>query len=304
MCEIALRALGKFEPPPPTPIARRTDLYSADAELGYTLRPSTRTSYTYPVGSSHVLSLVSNANGFRSPRELDEPDSRPRIWVLGDSMVLGDGVAANDRLTEVLERLEPGWRVDNLGMTGWGVDLMVRAVERASRRVRPDVVVLAVYTDDFRRLQPFYAGMGYASPKFELAGGQLRSVTFPTLPAWRRPRVIQAVEQSYWRVARNRFGLHAALLERLRLSIGQKSSSLAVVFLPGRLDTNEDRARRTWLRQWCDGTRTPFLDLTEPIHGAGVDNVYIANNPHWNEQGHRLAGEAVHRFLREKVLTR
>jgi len=37
--------------------------------------------------------------------------------------VLGDGVAAEHRLTEVIEQLEPGWRVDNLGMSGYGVDL-------------------------------------------------------------------------------------------------------------------------------------------------------------------------------------
>ena len=302
VCEIALRVFGRFEPPPPTPVARRTDLYAPDSEVGYTLRPSSQTTYTYPIGSSHVLSLVSNASGFRSPREIDEPDSRTRIWVLGDSMVLGDGVPVTDRLTEVMETLEPRWRVDNLGMTGWGLDLMVRATERALRRVRPDVVVLAFYTDDFRRLQPYYSGQGYAIPKFELSGGRLRSVPFPTMPFWRRLRVIQAVEQGYWRVERNRFDLNGALIARLRLSLAQVHTSLAVVFLPGRSDTDEDRTRRTWLLRWCDGTGTPFLDLTETIHGAGVENVYIQNNPHWNEKGHRLAGEAIQRFVNEKVL--
>ncbi|MEQ1897984.1 MAG: hypothetical protein ABL971_11425 [Vicinamibacterales bacterium] len=31
--------------------------------------------------------------------------------------------------------------------------------------------------------------------------------------------------------------------------------------------------------------------MTAAIHGAGVDNVYIRNNPHWNPSGHRIAAE-------------
>jgi len=303
MCEIALRALGKFEPPQVTPEPRRTDLYVPNSEIGYTLRPSTVTSYTYPVGSSHVLQLASNADGFRSPREIDEADPRTRIWVLGDSMVLGEGVAAADRMTEVVESLEPDWRVDNLGMTGWGLDLMVRAAERTLRRARPDLVLLVFYTDDFRRLNPFYNGMGYPIPKFELDdAGQLRSVPFPTMAMWGRLRLVQAFEQNYWRVERNRFDLNAALLDRLRQSVGRAGAAFAVVFLPGRSDTDEDRTRRVWLRRWCDDTHTPFDDLTAPIHQAG-DAAFIPGNYHLNERGHRLAGEVIHRFLAEKVLT-
>ena len=71
------------------------------------------------------------------------------------------------------------WRVDNMGMTGWGLDLMIRAIEHHGRKADPDVVVLAVYTDDFRRLVPYYAGVGYAYPKFEFSESELTSVPFP-----------------------------------------------------------------------------------------------------------------------------
>ena len=179
LAEAGLRVFGAFEPPPAVPQPMRAELHRADPELGYTLRPSTQTDYNYPVGSSTVIRLSSNSDGFRNDREFDEPDSRPRIWFLGDSMVLGEGVQADKRLTAVIERRQPAWRVDNLGMTGWGLDLMVRAYERISRRVTPDVVVLAFYTDDFRRLRPLYSGMGYPFPKFELVDGALVTVPFP-----------------------------------------------------------------------------------------------------------------------------
>ena len=301
--EAVLRILNLVEPPPAAPVLRMPELYRVDPELGYTLRPSITTTYYYPVGSQRLIQVESNSDGFRSPREFDEPDSRLRVWVLGDSMVFGEGVAAADRFTEVIERIEPGWRVDNLGMTGWGLDLMVRAFERISQRIRPDVVVVAFYTDDFRRLQPFYAGMGYPIPKFELEGDRLVNVPFPTLPGWRRLRTVQAVEQTYWRFRRNRYELNGALLNRLR-DASRTGVTLAVVFLPGHGDTDEDQERRRWLREWAEQSGVPFLDLTQTIHGAGIPATHLPNNSHFNEHGHRLAAETIHRFLRGAVASR
>jgi len=304
LAETGLRVAGAFEPPPPVPQPMRPELYRADPELGYTLRPSTKTTYTYPVGSTTVIALQSNADGFRNNREFDEADSRTRIWFLGDSMVLGEGVEADRRLTSVIESREPGWRVDNLGMTGWGLDLMVRALERVSQRITPDVVVLAFYTDDFRRLRPLYSGMGYAFPKFELENGALVTVPFPSpLPAWRRLRVTQAVEQTYWRFARNRYDLNGALLDRLRAGI-KPQTKLAVVFVPGRADTKEDQTRRGYLREWCERTQTPFLDLTETMKAAGIESLHIPGNYHWNDRGHEVAGMAIQKFLRESGVVR
>lgn len=299
--EAGLRVLGKFEPPNSPPVPRYPGFYRPDPEIGYTLWPSRQTTYRYPIGSSNEVTLVSNADGFRNARDFDSPDSRPRIWVLGDSMVLGDGVAAENRLTEVIEALQPKWRVDNLGMTGYGIDLMIRVFERLSKRVKPDVVVLGFYTDDFRRLHPFNAGQGYPFPKFALQDGRLVSVPFPVLPAWRRLRVVQAVEQSYWRLTRNQFALHHALLDRLNHGVRERGAALVVTFLPGTGDTPEDVERRRWLRNWSREAGIPFLDLTDTIHAAG-SAVFIPDNPHWNEHGHRLAGEAIRAFLRQTVL--
>jgi hypothetical protein len=299
--EVGLRLLGKFQPPPPVPIPMRPDLYQADPELGYTLKPSTRATYYYPIGSSHLVNLVSNSDGFRSPREFDGPDSRVRIWVLGDSLVLGDGVEAPNRLTEVMEGLEPGWRVENIGMTGWGVDLMVRAFEKISRRVRPDVVVLAFYTDDFRRVHKYYSGMGFPIRKFKLLNGRLETVPYPTRPWWEGFRLIQGVEKVTGWQTRNNYALHWALLDRLRAA-SDRGVKMAVAFLPGRSDTTEDKLRRAWLLDWCVLAGVPFIDLTTTIHGAGVQQVFIENNEHWNEKGHRIAGEAIRLLVRENVL--
>jgi len=204
----------------------------------------------------------------------------------------------------VIEQLAPGWRVDNLGMTGWGVDLMVRAYEKLSRRSRPNVVVLGFYTDDFRRLGPYYSGQGYSFPKFQLKNDELVDVPFPAPPSlWARLRLVQAAQQISWRFTRNQYALNGALLDRLRGDMG-RDTALGVVFLPGRGDTPEDQERRAFLAAWCQRTQTPFLDLSATIHGPDVEAAFIPGNPHLSERGHRLAGEAIHGFLQASALIR
>lgn len=298
LAEVSLRALNMYDPPRLEPA--RPDLHQPDEHIGYRLWRSTRTCDRYPPDNPEVISLVSNADGFRNNREFGEADARSRVLVVGDSFVFGSGVHVEDRLTEVLESLEPGWRVDNLGMGGWGLDLMIRALERYAERIQPDVVVLAVYTDDFRRLTPYYAGVGYPIPKFELEDGALKTVPYPAPNRLQRMRVYQAIFQSYWRSkqVRDRYDLNGALLERFLLLAGQFGFEPVLMFLPGRKDTPVDQQRRGFLQTWAGQHATPFLDLTGPIHGAGVDKVYIPGNFHWNAAGHAVAARALLGLLR------
>ena len=135
--EAITRLVGAYVPPGAELTPTRPDLYTPDPDVGYRLHPSLHTTVRYPPRNPRALSVVSNSDGFRSSRELGEPDARPRILVVGDSFVFGSGVEASERFTEILEWLEPGWRVDNLGMTGWGIDLMVREIETLGPKARP-----------------------------------------------------------------------------------------------------------------------------------------------------------------------
>lgn len=105
------------------------DLYQMYPPHGYRLWPSRKSQYSYPLHNPRELSMTSNSHGFREQRELDEEDNRVRIIVLGDSMVLGEGVEETERFTNILEALQQSWRIDNLGMTGFGPDLMLRTLE-------------------------------------------------------------------------------------------------------------------------------------------------------------------------------
>jgi hypothetical protein len=279
---------------------KRPDLYE-QVEYGYRLWPSRSTSYPYPLVNPRQLSLVSNTDGFRSSREFHEPDTRLRIVVVGDSFVFGEGVEESERFTNVLEQMEPRWRIDNLGMNGYGPDLMYRALEAVGLNPVPDVVVLAMYTDDFRRVEPLYAGVGFPIPRFRLEGGELVTTPYPEPRLWERLSIVQALQHVYWSRTGYVFDLNAAVLDRFLQLAQVHQFAPAIIFLPGRQDTPADQQRRAWLQQYAERNATPFVDLTEPLSRAGA-RVYIPGNWHWNPDGHALVAAELHRFLARDVL--
>ena len=108
---------------------------------------------------------------------------------------------------------------------------------------------------------------------------------------------MQALYHAYWEHSGAERALNRALLDRFRLDGRRYGFRPVVMFIPGRSDTPHDRERRLWLRQYCDGNGVPYLDLTDALHAAGVEQVYARNNPHWNEAGHRLAAERLRQLL-------
>jgi hypothetical protein len=299
--EVALRMTGRFRPRSYRFVSPRSELYQPFEPHGYRLWPSRTTTYLYPARDPRRLTVVSNSDGFRDSREFDEPDERLRIMVVGDSFVFGEGVEEDERFTNVLEGMEPSWRVDNLGMTGYGPDLMLRALEKVGLRSHPDVVVLSMYTDVFRRVRPRYAGAGFKIPRYELRSGRLVTAPYPEASLWDQLSTVVALREIYWRHSSAEFDLNSALLDRF-LELAELHSFVpAIVFLPGRADTATDKARRAWLRRYAERHEVAFLDLTTPIHDAGP-RAFIPRNPHFNSYGHRIVAVEMHRFLVQQVL--
>lgn len=302
VCESVLRMLGRFQAPSYPPTCARPDLYQQFDPHGYRLWPSHTSTYLYPKHHPRRLTLVSNRHGFRSSREFDEPDTRLRIVVLGDSFVFGEGVEESERFPNVLETLQPTWRVDSLGMTGYGPDLMLRALEEVGLGLSPAVVVWAMYTDDFRRVRPQYAGAGFPVPRFKLVSGRLVTYPYPQPGILDRLSLVVALTHLYWRYFNSAFDLNAAIFDRFLQLAQERAFAPVLVFLPGTSKTPMDRTRRTWLRQYAESHATPFLDLTEPIHRANVQDVFIPGNWHWNPRGHTIAATELQRFLAEQVV--
>jgi len=305
--EAAMRVFGIYRPAPYPPEPRRPDMFVSDSTFGYHLWPLTRTCMRYPSNTHRIVSVISNADGLASSRELGEPDPRPRVLVIGDSFTMGLGVSEGARFTEVIETIEPRWRVDNMGMPGWGLDLMVRALEALGKKAQPNVIVFAVYTESLARLSPEWLGQGPRPfRKFKLVDGKLVDIA-PFAPSfWRQFHLAQLGRTVHERIggsrARNQYPLNEALLNRFYDLTRKLNATPVVVFLPGTHDTAQGRERRAFLRGWAEAHGVVYGDMTQVIHGAGVKKTYIGDNTHWNEYGHEVAGRALHELLTARVL--
>jgi lysophospholipase L1-like esterase len=94
-----------------------------------------------------------NGQGLRADEEFapDHP-GRARILLVGDSFVFGIGVELQDTLGEQLERAldtdgQPGPPVEvvSVGVPSYGLDHYTKVVERWLPRLRPDLVVVALF---------------------------------------------------------------------------------------------------------------------------------------------------------------
>ena len=249
------------------------------------------------------MRIVSNADGFRSSREFRDGDARTRIVVMGDSLIFGEGVEESERLTEVMESASPAWRIDNLGMIGYGPDLMLRAFEAVGRGMAPDAVIVAIYTDDVRRVSRYYSGVGFPIPRFVLRDGHLATIEYPEPHLWERTRFFQGALYLYWRYTPATFRLNEAILDRFVELSRQVPFALGIVFLPGRKDNRDDRRRREWLGEYALGCHVPYLDLTTAVQHGGSERLYIPNDSHWNADGHRLVGERLLEFIHRDLIT-
>ena len=256
--EGVLTVLDRYAPPPGHPKTRRPDLYEFHEAYGYRLHPNLRTTYEYPRENPRTLTLNANSDGFRDDRELGAPDPRRRILITGDSFVFGEGVEATERFSNVLEDLLPGWRVDNLGMTGYGADLMLRAFESVGRASAPDVVILSIYTDDFSRVRPYYAGVGFEIPRYEVRDGKLTSIRYPRPRPWERLRLYEGFRRLRWDVSRTMWRLNGAIMDRFVELSRADGFALVIMFLPGDRDTPRDQERRRWLAALPERAGSPF----------------------------------------------
>jgi hypothetical protein len=210
----------------------------------------------------------------------------------------------SERFTNVVESQVPDWRVDNLGMTGFGPGLMLRAFEAVGLDAEPDVVVVTMYTDDFRRVRPHYAGVGFQVPRFELKQDSLVDVAYPTPKPWSGLRLFQGLRHLYWARTDAELELNGAILDRFVRHATERGFELVLLFVPGRADTRTDRGRRRWLREYAGRADTPFLDLTGAIHSVPRDELFIPSNPHLNPAGHRIIADELIRFLDERGIAR
>lgn len=120
-----------------------------DAQLGHAYAPNVSVRVVHERGA---YMLRTNAAGMRSDRELVPRGDAPRVVFLGDSFAAGDGVANEERFSDLIAR-DHGIDCVNLAISGGGADQML-LVARDRRDVLrdADVVVWCVAAHAVDRL--------------------------------------------------------------------------------------------------------------------------------------------------------
>ncbi len=279
ICEVALRNIGGvFD----------DTFMQPDFHRGWVLRPG----FAGWVNSENILWVHINADEMR---DHDHPIAAPprtvRVAVLGDSFMQGMNVELEKTFHSFVEqRLEQclaatGWRVEvlNFGVSGYGTAQEWLTYTHHAVKYRPDVVILAVYTendltDNYRPLNrdEFVS----RTPYFTLDGDTL------VLDARFRAALAHEMARPWWRRAR------VWLQERVRVAqlvydgwgairpwfIAEPEATLEVEFDEEDLYRPPQRAE---LREAWRVTEALILALARDVERNGSEPwvVTLANSP-------------------------
>lgn len=164
-------------------------LYEYHPVIGYRYIPNLKARIPHE-GGGYLLQV--NEEGFRSNRPFLKPATRGkrRVLVFGDSFTAGDGVSNRQRYTDLLENMLDAAEVYNFGLSSTGTDQQYLAWRTFAPGIEHDVLVIAVFVENMRRVTARYrahrdaAGRErlYAKPYYTLDGGCLQLHQVPPPP--------------------------------------------------------------------------------------------------------------------------
>lgn len=133
-------------------------LFVPHPQLGYIYRAGFSGLFNGP--GYREIPININSQGFRDQSFASTPADRARIAFLGDSVVFGAGVRAEDRFTECLESADPvaapGSRppvILNLGVNAYSFGHYLSLAELDFFGLKPSAVVVGVTLNDFAEME-------------------------------------------------------------------------------------------------------------------------------------------------------
>ncbi len=255
-----------------------------------------------------------NNYGFRGPDlEIDKTPGTMRVMVLGDSFTFGEGVKLEHTFCHRLEKIlnqhsDQPVEVLNIATSAWGTDDEINYFDQAGIAFEPDLVLLVYVFNDA-----------------DYAGGLDLWENFRTTYENRYLKFSYLVSYFYATVKRQIYGqryidelLAGALTEQDKwaesldyLSVGKRladniGSRFAVVAFPFMYELNEQhpfRPLQEMLSQYCADNGIVELDLLEAFHGESYTELWVhPSDQHPNEQGHRIAADAMAEFILKEDL--
>ena len=271
-----------------------------DETVGWKLQPGEVLDAT----SDFEVSYSIGPDGWRSTSNEGDEAARFTAVFVGDSFTFGTGVEDDETFVSLLGET-PDWRALNFGMSGFGVDQMWQTLVHAGLEQQPKLVVASFVLDDLDRSMTAYRYRNGWIPKptFVIEDGEL----VPRGPEHAPGKLVRWFERStrlggLWRRAASklelatgfgeRWALNRALFEAMRDATRRQGAELVVVFIP---------YRQAWeptpmLAEAFAELEVLFLDLgAEPVEEPL--ELFFAEDPHFNAEGHRYTAERLAAFL-------
>jgi lysophospholipase L1-like esterase len=259
-----------------------------------------------------------NRHGFRGPdwSERKQPGTL-RLMLLGDSFTFGEGVRWEDTFGERLEgllseRLDRPVEVLNVATGGWDTHDEISYLGQRGRAFEPDAILIVYVLNDAGYPVGVDLWEGFRSayePEGWLKRSYLLSFAFTRIAREIRGRRYVESMVASSRTRSQSWDLSFALLSQGRLIAEQIGAGYGVVLFPFlyRLDADHPfRPLHELVGRACASSGIPFNDLLDAFEGRSYAELWVhPSDQHPNDEGHRIAAEAIARFvLAEDLLPR
>lgn len=254
-------------------------LYEYHPVIGYRYIPHLKARIAHE-GGGYLMRV--NEAGFRSERPFTAqrtPGMR-RVLFFGDSFTAGDGVPNEQRYSDVLERRIANLETYNFGLSSTGTDQQYLAWREYAQGIEHDVVVIAVFVENVRRVMAGYRphrdahGVErlYAKPYYTLDGARLALHQVPPPPDPINPADLSARERGAVDTG-GRFPLLRSVVNALGArDVVQKMSHYQALPQYSAPDGEGWQLMRAILTQWIGAQHRPvvLMPLPLPQHLDGV----------------------------------
>ena len=249
----------------------------------------------------------SNAQGYRSRLDFDQPQPAPVIALAGDSFTQGVGVEIDQTFGSLLDQGLANAVVYNFGMVGYGLDQMWLTARHYALPHKPRLLIISLISESFiRSLQAYRLPEGWNKPVFRVDAGRLVRKTSSDRPNFLfdffdnhsvlfRFALLGSRMIGQYVPHGELWNLNAAMIRQIEADCKLQNVPVVFVYIP----TYYWRSFPA-LHRFMDHEGLNFIDLsTEP--GLDRQKMYFPGDGHLNVTGHAHVANVLLKWVRREM---
>jgi len=281
-------------------VTRPSKAFAPDPHTGWRMQPGARFNF---LTEGREVEYLAGEDGYRTGPGRAAGEGARSIALIGDSFAWGFGVTWEESCAALLEAQVDDCRVHVLAMPGFGLDQMMESARHRALPLEPDLVVVAIFSDDLSRCFTGYREKeGFNKPLFRLDGAELFRRSAEDRPGRLRLYLERESElfAAFWNVRRvigKRHGvggwwaLNAAFLDRIVADLDAASIPVLFIHIPKRNGTPIPA-----LNEHMRANGAAFVDLIDRAPKP-LDDLYFVKDDHFSPRGHRFLAQVVREWI-------